>query len=290
MTAISTLEAGRPVEGVYAVRRKERRLTRAGKPFLALTLADSSGALPAMLFDEVDFFAGQFDEGDRVRVAGRVVEHSGRLQITLSHVRPAEEETTAEEFLPRSHRDPEELFGFVIHLADEVADKPLRAVLEVLLGDDDLARALRTVPCTRSGHHAYMGGLVEHTVGVASLCQTLTQWHPRLDSDLLVAAALVHDLGYTRTFRMGATFEVTDEGRMLGHLALGTEIVSQAAAKTGLAPSRRLELLHAVAWHHGPPAGQPPGAASPEALALWRANSLETAVKTRLEGPGPGSE
>jgi 3'-5' exoribonuclease len=290
MTAIATLEAGKPVEGVYAVRRKERRLSRAGKPFLALTLADSTGSVPAMLFDEVDFFASQFEEGDRVRVAGRVAEHSGRLQITLSHVRPAEEETTAEEFLPRSHRDPDELYGFVIHLADEVADRPLRAVLDVLIGDDDLARAWRTVPCSRSGHHAYMGGLVEHTVGVASLCQTLTQWHPRLDSDLLVAAALLHDLGYTRTFRMGATFEITDEGRMLGHLALGMEIVGEAATKAGLASARRLELLHAIAWHHGPPAGQPPGTASPEALALWRANSLETAVKTRLEGPGTTAE
>jgi 3'-5' exoribonuclease len=290
MTAIATLEAGRPVEGVYAVRRKERRLTRAGKPFLALTLADSTGAIPAMLFDEVDFFSMQFEEGDRVRVAGRVAEHSGRVQITLSHIRPAEEETTAEEFLPRSHRDPEDLFGFVIHLADEVADRRLRALLDALIGDDELAKAWRIVPCTRSGHHAYLGGLVEHTVGVASLCQTLTQWHPRVDSDLLVTAALVHDLGYTRTFRMGATFEVTDEGRLLGHLALGMEIVGAAAASTGLAPDRRLDLLHAVAWHHGPPPGQAPGSASPEALALWRANTLETAVKARLEGPGPGSE
>lgn len=290
MTAIATLEAGRPVEGVYAVRRKERRLTRAGKPFLAVTLADSTGAIPAVLFDEVDFFAAQFDEGDRVRVAGRVVEHSGRLQITLSHLRPAAEEAAAEDLLPRSHRDPEELFGFVVHLADEVSDPRLRVLLDALLGDDELARAWRTVPCTRSGHHAYMGGLVEHTVGVASLCQTLAQWHPRLDPDLLVAAALVHDLGYTRSFRMGATFEVTDEGRLLGHVALGLEIVGAAATRVGLASDRRLDLLHAVAWHHGPPPGQAPAAAGPEALALWRANALETAVKTRLEGPGPGGE
>jgi 3'-5' exoribonuclease len=290
VTAIAALEPGRPVEGVYAVRRKERRLTRAGKPFLAVTLTDSTGAIPAVLFDEVDFFAAQFEEGDRVRVAGRVVEHAGRAQITLSHVRSAAEEAAAEDLLPRSHRDPDELFGFVVHLADEIAEPGLRRVLGALLGDDDLARAWRTVPCTRSGHHAYMGGLLEHTVGVASLCQTLTQWHPRLDSDLLLAAALVHDIGYTRTYRMGATFELTDEGRLLGHLALGHEIVAGATERAGLAPDRRLALLHAVAWHHGPPAGQAPGAASPEALALWRTNSLETAVKARMEGPGPGSE
>lgn len=290
MTSISSLEAGRPVEGVYAVRRKERRLSRAGRPFLALTLADGTGAVSAMLFDEVDFFAAQFEEGDRVRVAGRVEERAGRLQVTLSHLRPAADEATAEDLLPRSHRDPEELMGFVEHLATEIADPGLRGVVEGLLGDAAVAQAWRTMPCTRSGHHAYMGGLVEHTVGVAALCQTLCQWHPRLDADLLLAAALLHDIGYTRAFRLAATFDLTDEGRMLGHLALGHEIVGGAASRAGVGRERRLALLHAVAWHHGPPAGQAPGAGSPEGLALWRANSLEVAVKTRLEGPGPGAD
>jgi 3'-5' exoribonuclease len=132
-----------------------------------------------------------------------------------------------------------------------------------------------------------MGGLVEHTVGVASVVQALAVWHPRLDSDLLLAAALVHDIGHARAFRLGATFELTDEGRLLGHVAIGHEIVGDAARGAGLAPGRRAELLHALDWHHGPPPGQPPAAASPEALALWRANQLETGVKARLEGPGP---
>jgi 3'-5' exoribonuclease len=174
--------------------------------------------------------------------------------------------------------------GFITHLAGEVADPGLRAVLDQLLADEALARAWREAPCTRSGHHAYTGGLAEHTVGVASLVQTLCTWHPRLDADLLLCAALVHDIGLTRCFALGATFETTGEGRLLGHLALGHEIVSAAAARAGLGAERRLALLHAVAWHHGPPAGQPPGGASPEALALWRADALETAVKTRLEG------
>ena len=286
MTAIALLEAGRPVEGVYAVRRKERRLSRAGRPFLAVTLADASGAIPAVLFDEVDFFADQFEVGDRVRVAGRVVEHGGRAQITLSHIRPAGDEAAAEDLLPRSHRDPDELMGFVAHLAGEIAEPGLRATVEAVLDDPQLAPGLRSAPCTRSGHHAYRGGLVEHTVGVAALCQSLAQWHPRLDADLLLAAALLHDVGYVRTYRLGATFELTEEGRLLGHLALGQEIVSAAAVRARLPSGRRLALLHAVAWHHGPPAGQPPGGASPEALALWRANGLETAVKARLEGGG----
>lgn len=287
MTPISSLEAGAPLEGVYAVRRKERRLSRQGRPFLALTLADATGAVPAVVFDEPDFFSAQFEEGDRVRVTGRVTEREGRHRVVVSHLRAAPEDAQAEDLLPRSHRDPDELFGFVLHLADEVADPGLRATLGALTGDAELARAWRTMPCTRSGHHAYMGGLVEHTVGVASVVQALAVWHPRLDADLLLAAALVHDVGHARAFRLGATFELTEEGRLLGHVAIGHEIVGDAARSAGLAPARRAQLLHALDWHHGPPPGQAPGAASPEALALWRANQLETGVKARLEGPGP---
>jgi 3'-5' exoribonuclease len=286
VTPISSLEAGAPLEGVYAVRRKERRLSRQGRPFLALTLSDATGAVPAVVFDEPDFFATQFEEGDRVRVAGRVGERDGRPRVVVSHLRPAPDEVAPADLLPRSHRDPDEVFGFVLHLADEVSDPGLRRALGALTGDDELASAWRTMPCTRSGHHAYLGGLVEHTVGVASLVQTLAIWHPRLDADLLLASALVHDIGHARAFALGATFELTEEGRLLGHVAIGHEIVGEAARRSGLSSGRRAALLHAIAWHHGPPPGQPPGGASPEALALWRANGLEAGVKARLEGPG----
>ncbi len=143
------------------------------------------------------------------------------------------------------------------------------------------------MPCTRSGHHAYLGGLVEHTVGTASVLQALAVWHPRVDSDLLLTAALVHDIGHARAFHLGATFEMTEEGRLLGHVAIGHEIVGDDARRVSLAPTHRAELLHAIDWHHGPPPGQPPGGADAEALALWRANQLETTVKLRLESPGP---
>jgi len=290
MTTVATLEVGQPVEGIYAVRKKERRLSRQGDPYLALTLADASGAIGAFVFDQADFFAGQFESGDRVRVAGQVIQRQGRPVVRVRHIRPAGHEVGAEELLPRSHREPDELMGFALLLADEIAHPKLKEVALDVLRDPALAHGWLTAPCTRSGHHAYQGGLLEHTVGVASLVQSLSQWHPRLDADLVVAAALVHDVGHIRGWRLGATFELTDEGRLLGHLAIGHEIVDAAARRVGVASDLRLALLHAVAWHHGPPAGQAPNAASPEALALWRANSLEVGVKARLEGTGPIDE
>ena len=286
LTAIADITPGTPFEGVYAVREVERRLSRAGKPFLSLVLGDATGAARAVVFEQADWFAERLSAGAAVRVAGRAEERSGRMELVVSHVRAAADEAPAASLVPRSHREPDELFGFILHLADEVGDPGLRAVLDALTGNDRLAADWRTVPCTRSGHHAYVGGLVEHTVGVAALCQTLCTWHPRVDADLLLTAAIVHDLGYTRAWRVGATFEATDEGRMLGHVALGMEIVGQAAAAAKLPDERRLALLHCIAWHHGPPGGAVIQQASPEALALMRANALETQVKARLEGSG----
>lgn len=290
MSQIAALEVGQPVEGVYAVRRKERRLSRQGDPFLALTLADASGAIGAYVFDQPDFFAEQFDTGDRVRVAGQVIARQGKPAVRVRHIRPAGDEVAAEELLPRSHRPPDELLGCAVLLADEIEHPGLRALARGVLDDPALAAGWLTAPCTRSGHHAYQGGLLEHTVGVASLAQTLCQWHPRLDASLLVAAALVHDVGHIRGWRLGATFELTDEGRLLGHLTIGHGLIDAAARRAGLTDEVRLRLLHVAAWHHGPPAGQAPHSASPEALALWRINALETAAKASLEGSGPVDE
>jgi 3'-5' exoribonuclease len=286
MNGLAQLTPGAPFEGVFAVRDVERRLSRAGKPFLSVVLADATGSARGVIFDQPDWFAERLTPGAPVRVAGRAEQRGGRLELLISHVRPADDESADTQLVPRSHRDPEELFGFVLHLADEVGDPGLRRTLDVLTSDEPLAATWRQVPCTRSGHHAYIGGLIEHTVGVAALCQTLCTWHPRIDADLLVTAALVHDLGYTRTWRVAATFESTEEGRLLGHVALGLEIVGDAARRAELDEARRLALLHCVAWHHGPPPPAGPQQASPEALALMRLNAAEVQVKSRLEGPG----
>jgi 3'-5' exoribonuclease len=286
MATIDSFTPGTAIEGVYGVRRADRRLSRKGRPFLDVTLGDATGSIRGVVLDQPDFFAERFSVGDRVRVTGRVSERGGKVELLIDHISATTEiEGEADALLPRSHRDPDELFGFVLHLADEVADPGLRALLAAFTGDETLVGAWLEVPCTRGGHHSYRGGLIEHTVGVAALCQTLCQWHPRVDSDLLLAAGLLHDIGHARAFRVGATFELTDEGAAVGHLTIGDQLIAERAAACGLLPARALALRHAVAWHHGPPPGQPPSAASPEALALQRINTLEAGVKARLEGP-----
>ena len=187
-------------------------------------------------------------------------------------------------FLPVAYRDLDELDGFLEHLAREVHDTGLRALLQLLLDDGALREQWRRAPCTRNGHHAYLGGLLEHTVAVATLALEACQLHPRLDSDLLICAALVHDLGKTREFTYGAEIGVTDAGRLLGHVELGLALLrDRATGLDALDSARFIALAHCVLTHHGPDAAPGRRFGSAEALALYRLNALDASVKDALE-------
>ena len=281
---VSTLRAGQAVDGVFACTRKDRLVTRGGAPYLALELRDASGAVPARAFRDADQLAGRFERGDLVRVRGAVERFRDDLVVEITdigRVDPDSPEADPALFLPRAYRDLDELDGFLEHLAGEVHHRGLAALLARMLGDAELRAAWRRAPCTRAGHHAYLGGLLEHTVAVTQLALETCQLHPRLNSDLLLCAAIVHDIGRTREFSYGAEIGVTDEGRLLGHLVIGQRIVSDYAGE--LEPDLLLGLSHCVLAHHGP--GSAPGGrfACAEALALFRLNALDATVKDALE-------
>jgi 3'-5' exoribonuclease len=149
--------------------------------------------------------------------------------------------------------------------------------------DEALRKALRTLPAAET-HHAYAGGLLEHTVGVATLCREAAQLHPRLKSDVLLTAALLHDVGRTETFRPGVTIAVSEQGRLLGHVLAGVRMIDAAARATGLADEVLLPLLNAVAGHHGPIEGR--RLETPEAVALHHANTLDARLGEALSGHG----
>ena len=153
-------------------------------------------------------------------------------------------------------------------------------MLDALLADTDLRDAFRRTPCTRNGHHAYLGGLLEHTVAVATLAREICDLHRRLNRDLLITAAIVHDLGRTREFTYGAEIGLSEQGRLLGHLTLGQQLLSERFAAPGgaLDEPRQLALLHCVLSHHGPTAAPGGRFGSPKALALYR---LERARRRR---------
>ncbi len=267
--------------------RKDRQQSKAGTPYLSLELRDRTGSIPARIFREADQLGARFERGDAIEARGKVERFRGKLSAELTALRRIEPGSyDPAEFLPSAYRSIPELEGFFEHLVGEIYDPALRSVVERVVGAEPLASELRRAPCTRGGHHAYLGGLLEHTVAVGTLVGEVCQLHPKLDSDLLMAAALLHDIGKTREFTYGAEFGISEEGALLGHLQIGAEIIGGAAGD--LEHSRRLSLLHCVLSHHGPEAagrarGAGSGFSSAEALALARLNSLEAGVKGALE-------
>ena len=293
---VATLREGQMLDGVFACARKERQLSRAGTPYLTVELRDRTGSIVARAFRDADLLAGRFERGDLVRVGGRVERFREQLQIELRAIARVEDrEADPAGFLPVSHRDLDELEGFLEHLARELYEPALRALLERILGEEELRREIRRAPCSvpsasavRAGagsHHAYLGGMLEHTVAVATLALELCTLHPRLDRDLLLSAALLHDLGKTREFTYGAEIARSEEGRLLGHVELGLRMLAPRYPASLPAP-RRLALEHCILAHHGPEALPGQRFASSEAIALYRCNALDAHLKSSFEhGP-----
>jgi len=272
VSAIAELQEDRVVEGVYAVARKERRRTKTGSDYLALELVDPSGRIEARVWSDVELLDGRFGEGDAVRVLGRVDKYRDRLQLDVRSLEAADEDAAA--LTPGLRRDGDELDGFLEFLAGEIAHPGVKALVGRFVADDRFRARLRELPASREIHHDYAGGLLEHTVAVATICRDAAQVHPRLRSDLLLAAALLHDAGRTIELGRAPTFRPTEEGRLLGHVQLGIRLIESRA--DSLDRAAVAELVHAVAVHHDARAAR-----TAEAAVLYHANQLDAVAATR---------
>jgi 3'-5' exoribonuclease len=272
VSAIAELQEDRVVEGVYAVARKERRRTRTGSDYLALELVDPSGRIEARVWSDVELLDGRFGEGDAVRVLGRVDKYRDRLQLDVRSLEPAEEDAAA--LTPGLRRDADELDGFLEFLGGELSHPGLSALVNRFLADERFRTRLRELPANPDIHHDYAGGLLEHTVAVATICRDAGQVHPRLRSDLLVSAALLHDVGRTLELGRAPTFRPTEEGRLLGHVHLGIRLIESRAHD--LDRDVLAELIHAVAVHH-----EGRSARTAEAAVLYHANQLDAVAATK---------
>ena len=276
MSSIAELAEDRVVEGVYAVARKRRLRTKSGAAYLALELVDPSGRIEGRVWNDVDLLDVRFGEGDAVRVLGRVERYRDRLQLDVRSIEP-EPDADPAGFAPAMRRDPDELDGFLEFLAGEISHPGLKAAVARFVDDPEIRRRLRALPAAPDTHHDYAGGLLEHTVGVATICRELCQLHPRLRSDLLLAAALLHDVGRTAELAPGPGFRQTSEGRLLGHVHLGVRLIEERADE--LDTDARSELLHAVSSHHDARAAK-----TAEAAVLYHANQLDAVAATRPVG------
>ena len=269
---IAELAEDRVVEGHFAVARKQRLRTRGGSPYLALELVDPSGRIEARVWNDVDLLDRRFHEGDAIRVLGRVERFRDRLQLEVRSLEPSE--TDPSSLVPEARRDVEELDGFFDFLASEISHAGLKTLVGRFASDPEFRARLRLLPATVEGHHAWAGGLLEHTISVATLCREAGQLHPRLRTDLLVAAALLHDCGRVRELDGGPLFLPTPEGKLLGHVHLGVRMIEEQAR--ALEPAVLAELVHAVSVHHDARAAR-----TAEAAVLYHANQLDAVAATR---------
>jgi 3'-5' exoribonuclease len=249
------LGEGDRVVACFFVAARDLLRTRQEKPYLKLRLADRHGAIEARIWDDADQVEASLAGAAFVGVRGMIQFYQGERQLRIDQIAPVE--VAAEElelFLPASQRPAEEMERELRALVRSVADRPLRALLDrVLDRGGEVGRLFRVAPAAKQNHHAYVGGLLEHTLSVAAACDAMARHYGgEVDRDLLITAAILHDVGKVREIAAAVGFPYTREGKLLGHILLGLQIVGDAARDVReLSQDRLLLVLHLVASHQG---------------------------------------
>ncbi|MGH7481411.1 MAG: 3'-5' exoribonuclease YhaM family protein [Longimicrobiales bacterium] len=286
--AVRDIEEGGALVGCYSLVDVQLLTTKYDKPYLRLQLCDRHGTIDARIWDDAESLGGRLRAGAFVGVRGRVEVFRDQHQLRVEKIRPlAVADDELELFMPRSSRDPAAMDRELRAHVASVGEPALRALLERLLGPEtESGRAFRFAPAAKLNHHAYVGGLIEHTLSVVGLCARLAaHYGPRIDHDLLLAGALLHDIGKTREIQARPGFPYTDEGKLLGHILIGLEMVRAASAGIDELPPERLDLLlHLVASHQGRYEWQSPREPlTLEALLLHYADDIDAKMRTAFD-------
>lgn len=280
---VRDLRPGERVLGFFLVRYKrlEPFRDRTRGHFLTLILADKTGEILARVWEDAPAVAETFEQGQVVKVLGQVEEYLDRWQVIVEKIRPArDDEFDLADFLPATERDVEEMRDALQQAVAEVKDPYLRSLLERFFGDEQFIAQFSRAPAARRVHHAYLGGLLEHTLEVVHLCRALMELYPQIHRDLLLTGALLHDVGKTREFVYEGDIAYSDEGRLLGHVVLSLEMVDEALAGMPDFPKElALRLRHMIVSHHGRYEwGSPRRPKTLEAAALHHVENLSAQV------------
>ncbi len=250
-----SLPAGQSVVACYSIVQVQPARTRQDRLYLKLVVADAHGTVPARVWEHAEDLIAWLRPGIFIGVRGRIEDFNGERQISVEEIAPLEVDgDDLDLFLPRSMRDPEEMERELAAFVQSIGDKALRTLLRrMLLTRGSLAREFRRAPAASRHHHAWLGGLLEHTLSVTAVCDALARHYgDALDRDLLIAAALLHDVGKTREILPEVGFPYSDEGKLLGHIVIGMRLVEDAGREVdGLSSERLMLLQHLIASHQG---------------------------------------
>jgi len=283
MRYIKDLREGERIVEHYLCKRKESRESKAGKTFLSLKLQDKTGIVDAKIWDMTGDI-GQFEEGDIIKIDSLVTLYQNELQIKIGKLRRSREgEYDMSEYIPASKRDIGEMYAKVVDLIKSVQNPHIKALLEnIMIKNEAQAEAFQTHAAAMHMHHSYRGGLLEHTLSVAEICDTLGSRYKNINRDILMAGALLHDFGKIYELAPLPFSEYTDDGQMLGHIIIGVEMITEETAKIPNFPRELSSLVkHCIVSHHGEfEFGSPKLPSTAEALILHFADNIDAKLTT----------
>ena len=274
------------ISDVYLCKSKQIALTKNGKEYGNLVLQDKTGTVDAKLWDLGSPGVGNFEALDYVYIDADVTMFMGAKQLNVKRIRKADEgEYIPADYLPVSLKDVKQMYSELLALIASVKNPYLRKLLDSYFGDPDFAKAFQFHSAAKSVHHGFVGGLLEHTLSVTKMCDYFAAAYPMLNRDLLLTAAIFHDIGKTKELSVFPENDYTDDGQLLGHIIIGTEMVSERMRTIeGFPPKLATELKHCILAHHGElEYGSPKKPALLEAMALNFADNADAKMETMIE-------
>jgi len=250
---VSDLTTEQSVTTFLLVCEKEVRSTKEGKPYLRLELGDRSGTIEARMWDQIDAISKEVDREDIVKVQGRVEIYRGKPQLSVQQMRKAKpDEVDLADFLPSTKEDVEKLFRQLLAEAASIKNPWLNKLNTEILNDPKISTRYKRAPAAKVMHHAYLGGLLEHVIGLCGLAHQIAAHYPELDLDLLLTAAILHDVGKLDELCYDRAIGYTSEGQLLGHIVMEIETVANAINKIeGFPPALKTVVQHILISHHG---------------------------------------
>ena len=287
MKYIETLREGERVSGIYLCKTRQSALTKAGKAYENLMFQDKTGTVDAKIWDPNSNGIDDFESMDYVDIVADVTSFQGQIQLNVKRARKVREgEYNPADYLPVSKKDIEKMYQELLEYVNKVTNPYLSALLkDLFVNDQEFVRAFKFNSAAKTVHHGFVGGLLEHTLSVTKLCNYYIQAYPMLNKDLLYTAAMCHDIGKVYELSPFPANDYTDEGQLLGHIVIGTEMVGERIRKIPGFPQKLAnELKHCILSHHGElEYGSPKKPALLEAVALNFADNTDAHMQTMIE-------
>jgi 3'-5' exoribonuclease len=283
---VSELVAGDTIDEVFLLAERNLAHKKDGNPFLTVTLADRTGRVKGVVWDQVERIVAAVSEGDFVHVRARAGEYRGSLQLVVKDMaRVPAEQVDAGDFLAATTRDVTKMFARLKEMTDQMQTPHLRALFEAFWADDAFVAAYLRAPAAKLMHHAYIGGLLEHTLSMAVLSETIAGHYSGVDRDLLLAGVILHDVGKTRELEYASSIDYSDEGRLLSHIVIGLSMLDEKLKQVPDFPVLQAQLLkHMIVSHHGTRAfGSPEPPKTIEAVLLNYIDEMDSRVNSIRE-------